>query len=312
MDPVKTIAGLTFLVVVTVIIGIWWVSAQRRRIRERLEYDTQDSPQPATRLLRESPRVPGLKWLGPLWGHLAVLKEQAGYKREVSDLLLAVGTLAVLGGGATWLRTGGILSGMLVALVAGSLPICHLLYTRSRRLRMFERQFPEALDMLTRSIRAGYALSQAVQVVGEEMPDPTGEEFRRVGEELRVGLEPGEALSRLLGRAPTDDVGFFCAAVNIQRSAGGNLAEILDGLSEVMRERFKLLSHARVLSAQARWTAVIVALAPLFFAILFKLLQPDFFDPLLASPIAPVLITAGLISQAIGCVFIWRIANIKV
>ena len=165
---------------------------------------------------------------------------------------------------------------------------------------------------LTRSIRAGYALSQAVQVVGEEMPDPTGEEFRRVGEELRAGLEPGEALSRLLRRAPTDDVWFFCTAVNIQRSAGGNLAEILDGLSEVIRERFKILSHARALSAQARWTAVIVGLAPLFFAILFKLLQPDFFDPLLASPLAPLLITAGLISQAIGFVCIWRIANIKV
>lgn len=312
MDPVKIIAGLTFLVVVTVLIGIWWVSAQRRRIRERLGYGDQASPKTDTRLLRESPQVPGLGWLGPLWRRLAVLTEQAGYKGETSDLLLAMGTLAVLGGGAAWLRTGGILSGMLVALIAGSLPICRLLYKRSRRLRVFERQFPDALDMLTRSIRAGYALSQAVHVVGEEMPDPTGQEFRRVGEELRAGLEPGEALSRLLRRAPTDDVGFFCAAVNIQRSAGGNLAEILDGLSEVIRERFKILSHARALSAQARWTAIIVGLAPLLFAILFKLLQPDFFDPLLASPLAPLLIMAGIISQAIGFLFVWRIANIKV
>ena len=200
----------------------------------------------------------------------------------------------------------------LSALAMGAIPIVFLVYKRNQRFQKFQQQFPDALDMMTRAIRAGNALSLAVRLVGEEMPNPTGTEFKRVAEETQLGMDPGEALMRLQGRVATEDVAFFCAAVQIQRSAGGNLAEILDRLSEVIRERFKLLSHARVLSAQHRMTAVCVGLSPLAFALLFEVMRPGYFEPLLNSPLAPLLLGAGFALEAIGFFVIWRIATIKV
>jgi tight adherence protein B len=194
----------------------------------------------------------------------------------------------------------------------GSIPAVYLLYKRARRITRFQTQFPDALDMITRAIRAGNALSGAIKLVGEEMPDPTGVEFRQVDDEIRLGTEPSEALFGLETRMPTEDVRFFCTAIRIQRSAGGNLAEILDRLAEVIRERFKILSYARVLSSQHKWSAVCVGLSPAIFGMMFQLLNPGYFDTMLTDPIGPILIGAGLGLEAIGFFTIWRIAKIKV
>ena len=144
------------------------------------------------------------------------------------------------------------------------------------------------------------------------MADPIGEEFRQVTEEIRLGLDPGEALVRLGQRVPTEDVKFFCTAILIQRGSGGNLAEILDRLSEVIRKRFELLSHARVLSAQQRYSAGFVGASPALFSVVFYFISPGYFDPLLESPMGLTLITTGLVLEAIGAVIIWRLAKIKV
>jgi len=125
-------------------------------------------------------------------------------------------------------------------------------------------------------------------------------------------MDPGEALFRLQRRIPTGDTAFFCTAITIQRSAGGNLAEILDSLSEVIRERFKVLSHARVLSVQHRWSAICVGVFPIVLAIMFELVSPGYFEPLLNSPLASRLIWAGIILEGIGLFMIWRIAQIRV
>jgi tight adherence protein B len=165
---------------------------------------------------------------------------------------------------------------------------------------------------MSRALRTGYALGGAIQLVGEEMPEPVGPEFKRVFEEIRLGMDPTEALVRLRQRAPTEDMEFFCSALIIQRGAGGNLTEILDHLSEVIRERFKLLSHIRALSAQHKWSAICVGLSPVIFAMLFHVLSPTYFDPLWTSPLAPYLIGTGILMEAIGFTMVWRIAQIKV
>lgn len=310
MDVVVAIAGLASLTVVILIMGLWWVSATNRRIRDRLQYEA--APQVDTRILRVDPWEGDSAWR-VLVSPLAALTEQAGYDTaRTTNVLLLMGFFALAGGVGAWFRLGGIVWGVLVAIVTGSLPVVYLFYKRHQRLRRFEQQFPDALDMMTRAIRAGHAMSGAIQVVGDEMPDPAGQEFRRVSEEIRLGLDQGEALSRLRRRVITEDARFFCNAIGIHRSAGGNLAEILDRLSEVIRERFKLLSHARVLSAQHRWTAVCVGLSPVVFAIMFQALSPGYFDPLLASPLALYLIGGGILLEAIGFLIIWRIAKIKV
>jgi len=312
MNLAAAVAGLAFLLVVTLVVGLWWFMEIGQRIRERLGTSLWLLPNTETELLRMDPRETGSKW-GMAISPFATLVEQAGYHiRHFRRFLSLIGVFAVMGGFGVWLRTGGVVWGIIAACIAGAVPVLHLVYRRHKRLQAFEKQLPDTLDMMTRSIRAGHALSGAIQMVSEEMPDPVAHEFRRVLEESRLGMEPGEALLRLRRRVPTGDMGFFCSAMAIQRSAGGNLAEILDSLSEVIRERFKVLDHARVLSAQHRWSAVCVGVFPVVLAVLLELLNPGYFRPLLDSPLGPSLITVGVILEVVGFFTIWRIAQIRV
>jgi len=301
------IAILAALTVVMIIVGFWRLYEIRRTIRGRLGYGARATEADAG-IFRAAPQGAESRWR---W--IATLTEQAGYDNaRTSAIILLMATCALVGGVAAWRHTGGIVPGVLSGLIAGSLPYFYLLRKRHQRFQKFEQQFPDALDMMTRSLRAGHALSGAIGLVGEEMPDPVGQEFRRVFEEIRLGLDPGEALSGIQRRVPTEDTGFFYTAISIQRIGGGNLAEILDRLAEVIRERFKLLKQARVLSTQHRWTAICVGLSPFAFALIFELTYPGYFDPLLKSPHAPYMLTAGFILEAIGFSMIWRIAQIKV
>lgn len=307
------VAALVFLIVATLMVGLWWAADRRRQVRERL--GSSGLPEEA-QILRpggDRPGAVGAVFSGSkYYGRLGNLVTQAGFKQATADWALVVVAFAVVGGAAAWLRTGSPAWGLLATPIAGALPICYLLYRRQRRLTQFGTQFPEALDMLARAIRAGHALSGAIRLVGEEMPDPIGEEFRQVSEEIRLGMEPGEALARLQYRIPIEDMAFFCTAIRIQRGSGGNLAEVLDRLSEVIRERFKILSYARVLSSQHKWSAILIGLSPAIFAVIFQLIHPGYFDALLANPLGPMLIAAGLALETIGFFAIWRIAKIKV
>jgi tight adherence protein B len=308
------IAFLVFVSMVILVLGLWWASQAGRTVRERLEPTGRDDPR--TDILRPEPDatrgVAGVLRDTGLPERLGRLAAEAGYKATGSDLTVVTVAFAAVGGAAAWLRTGGLFWGILTAVATGSLPAIYLLYKRAKRVTSFQTQFPDALDMITRAIRAGNALSGAIRLVGEEMPDPTGMEFRQLDDEIRLGSEPSDALFRLETRMPTEDVRFFCSAIRIQRSAGGNLAEILERLAEVIRERFKILSYARVLSSQHKWSAVCVGLSPLIFGMMFQLMHPGYFDPLLKDPIGPLLIGAGLILEAVGFFVIWRIAQIKV
>jgi tight adherence protein B len=310
-----SVSALVFLAIVVLIVGVWWVLQAERTVRSRLKRPA--TPQGPADILRpdiEKGGGPLLSWLEgtSLRERLSDLTVQSGYKGTVSDLALLIAGLGAGGGIAGWLRTGGVLWSISAAVLAGSLPVIYLLYKRARRLSRFEAQFPDALDTITRSIRAGNALSSAIRIVGEDMPDPMGEEFRRVDEEIRLGVDPGEALARLHKRVPVEDMGFFSTAIRIQRGVGGNLAEVLDRLAEVIRERFKILSYAKVLSAQHRWSAIFVGLSPVIFAVMFELIHPGYFEPLRTNPIGPWLVGAGLLLEAIGFFMIWRIAQIKV
>ena len=310
-----TIALLVFLGIVILVVGLWWVAQAERSVKARLRRPgPADSP---VQILRpDVERSEGA--LGSLFSGTGLMKRlddlvaQSSYKGTASDLGLIMLAFAVVGGAAGWLRTGTFLWGLITAAAIGSLPIVYLKYRRRRRLNTFQIQFPDALDTVTRAIRAGNALSGAIRVVGEDMPDPVGEEFRRVDEQIRLGMDPGEALFRLQERVPVEDMAFFCTAIRIQRGVGGNLAEVLDRLAEVIRERFKILSYARVLSAQHRWAAICVGLSPAIFAAVFELMHPGYFDALKTNPIGPWLVSLGLILEAIGFFMVWRIAQIKV
>jgi len=310
------VAALVFVVVVTVVGGAWWVWTSGERVRRRLARPG-DGAAPEQQLLRADVATSQPLWerlarKSDLVGQLARLSEQAGSKRSASRVLLLVACVALAGGVVGGWRFGSAGGAVISAIVAGALPVLHLLHKRQRRLQRFQEHFADAVDMISRSIRAGNALSAAIQLVGDEMADPIGHEFRHVTEEIRLGLDPGEALLRLQQRVPTEDVEFFCTAIRIQRGSGGNLAEILDRLSDVIRKRFELLSHARVLSAQQRYAAIFVGASPAVFSIIFYFLSPGYFDPLIESPMAPTLVGAGLALELVGALIIWRLAKIKV
>lgn len=307
------IAALAASAVVITILASWRLFETRRTIGDRLRYRGR-STETGTGVSGETDSIwKALASQNRLEKWVITLTEQAGYDNARTSivLLLTVGC-ALVGAVAGWHRTGGIVGGILSGLITGSFPYLYLLRKRHQRLKEFEQQFPNALDMMTRSIRAGHALTGAIQLVGNQMPDPVGHEFRRVFEETRLGRDPGEALSGISRRVPMEDTSFFCTAIGIQRIGGGNLAEILDRLADVIRERFKVLKQARVLSAQHRWSAICVGLSPFVFAVVFELMSPGYFKPLLASPYAPYMITAGVILEIIGFFSIWRIANIEV
>jgi tight adherence protein B len=307
------VAALTFLLVVALIAGVTWAFEGKRRLRKRLAGLAAGFGGDSDLLRAEVGRAGGTSLReGTLNHRLARLAAQAGYRGQSNDFTLYIGACALVGFLAGWLRTGLVFWGLAAAAVAGAAPILFLLWKRQKRMQRFEGQFPDALDAMSRAIRAGNALSTAIQLVGQEMPDPVGREFSQVFEETQLGMDPGDALSRLAERMPTDDVRFFCTAVIIQRSSGGNLAEILDRLSEVIRERFKILSHARALSAQHRWSAICVGLSPLAFCVMFELMSPGYFAPMMESPLAPLLIGSGLTMEAIGFFMVWRIAKIKI
>src|SRR6185503_13955133 len=214
------IAGLIFLAIIVLVVGLWWVAQAERTVRARLK-----RPGPAggpTGILRSDvDRIDGT--LGDRLGATGLMKRlndlvtQSAYKGTSGDLALIIMAFAVIGGAGAWLRTGAFLWGLIAGIGFGSLPIVYLLYRRRRRLTAFQSQFPDSLDTITRAIRAGNALSGAIRVVGEDMPDPVGAEFRRVDEEIRLGMDPGEALFRLQTRVPVEDISFFCTAIRIQR-----------------------------------------------------------------------------------------------
>lgn len=310
------VAVLVFVVVVILVIGLWWMHASREQVRRRLGRHV-DAQSPERQLLKRNVAVSDSVWerilrKSDVVGRLAHLAEQAGSRRSASRMLLIIAAVGGLGGIVGGWRIGTGSGALISALVAAALPVFYLLHKRHRRLQRFQEHFADAVDMMSRSIRAGNALSGSIQLVAEEMADPIGQEFRQVAEEIRLGLDPGEALVRLHDRVPTEDVEFFCTAVRIQRGSGGNLAEILDRLSDVIRKRFELLSHARVLSTQQRYSAIFVGASPALFSVIFYFLSPGYFDPLIESPSAPVLIGAGLTLQVIGALIIWRVAKIKV
>lgn len=300
------IAVLVFVALVALVVGIWWALVPSRNVRERLASTTATTTLTAPEIVKaHESKLSSAKFLSSLL-------ERSGYQRTVREVAYVIVGFALVGAAVGALRLGGSLGALIGACFTGAMPIVFLSYKANQRMNRFQRDFPDAMDMMTRAIRAGHALGSAIRLVGEEMRDPIGPEFARVAEEMRLGRDVGEALGGLEERVPAEDVRFFCTAVSIQRTTGGNLAEVLDRLSEVIRERYKLLSHARVLSTQHRWSAILVGLSPVVFAIIFQLLHPNYFTAFFESGSAPMFIALGLAFEATGFFWVWRIAKIKV
>jgi tight adherence protein B len=192
------------------------------------------------------------------------------------------------------------------------LPILWLQIKRGRRTRRFEEQFPEALDLLSRAIRAGHAFQSAMGMVADELPAPVGVEFKKSFEQQNYGLPLKDALNGLSERMPLMDVRFFVTAVAIQRETGGNLAEILDNLAHVVRERFKILRQVRVYTAHGRLTGYVLLALPVFLMIALSFINPEHMQLLFRERIGHFLLGGAAVMQCVGYVWIKQVVKIEV
>ena len=183
---------------------------------------------------------------------------------------------------------------------------------RNKRFQKFEELFPEAIDTLARAVRAGHAFTTALELIASEIADPVASEFRKLFEEQKFGMPVRDALINLTERVPLVDVKFFVTAVMLQRETGGNLAEILDNLSYVIRERFKIMRQVRVHTAQGRMTMMLLMGLPPIIMVTMQIMNPSFIRPLFDDPIGHILMVVGITLQTVGYFVIRKIIQIQV
>jgi tight adherence protein B len=319
------LALVVFLGVTLLIVGgfqavIYLRAAHERRIGERLREVSSPvivDPTDSATIVRKAIESPlpvmdrVLKHSG-LGNPLASLIEQSGVKTTpAATLMLSLVAAVGLGFAASLVVRYAILS-LAAALVGGALPFLFLLQRRGARRRRFEEQFPEALDLLSRALRAGHAFQTALGMVADELPDPVGTEFKKTYEQQNFGLPLNDALHDLAARTQLLDVRFFVTAVTIQRETGGNLSEILDNLADVVRERFKLLRQVRVHTAHGRFTGYILLALPAALGVALSFISPDHMNTLFHHPLGRTMLMGAAVMQTVGYFWIRQVIKIEV
>jgi tight adherence protein B len=295
-------------------------NAQSRIMRERLMAVNNAAARGETeelQLLRDEllSEIPTLnRWLAKS-GRVSKLQTkllQAQVSMRPGKFLLLSACFAATAGLIGILVTRELLFALLFAVAGGFILNIYVAFKRMRRFRRFEKMFPEAIDLLARAVRAGHAFTTALELIGNELAEPVSGEFRKTFEEQKFGMPVRDALINLAERVPIVDVKLFVTAICMQRETGGNLAEIMDKLSYIIRERFKILRQVRVFTAQGRLTMIILMSLPPLLVLLMKVINPDFIQPLFTDRIGHMLIAAGIVLQTAGFFMIRKIIDIKV
>jgi tight adherence protein B len=197
-------------------------------------------------------------------------------------------------------------------LFAGTLPILWLMFRRKRRFKRFAKQLPDALELISRALRAGHSLASGFNLVAEEMDAPIGTEFRKAFEEQNLGIPLDEALDGMTERMPNLDLKFFATAVILQRQTGGDLAEILDKIGHLVRERFQIWGQVQALTGEGRLSGIVLlALPPALFVAVWRL-NPDYVLPLFTDPLGKKMLLVAAVMQILGALVIRKIVNIRV
>ncbi len=245
-------------------------------------------------------------------GSFSQIFEQAD--TNLSPAKFVVLSAALAGAGAVSFAFAGLHPALIppLAVLAGLLPLAWLLIRRKRRMKLFASQLPQSLELIGRALRAGHSLAAAFSLVSSEMSDPIATEFGRVFEEQNLGVPLEEALQSMTHRIPNLDLKFFATAVILQRQTGGDLAEILDKISHLIRERFALWGQVQALTGEGRLSGVVLlGLPPLLFATVWKL-NPDYIMLLFTDPMGKKMLIGAIIMQLLGAIVIRKIVNIKV
>ena len=319
------IAVLTFLVVVVLVLGIFVFASGERtqeQVRKRMSAVHKAEKRGGDvnlglKLVRDEmmSSVPWMHQLMLRWSWSTKLQDyvlQSGMAVKPAKIVLTSAVLAL----GSYLVSMYFLSrfyfALPIAIFAATIPFLVVMFNRRRRLNKFEEYFPEALDLLGRAVRAGHAFTTGLEMISKECPEPLAGEFRTTFEEQNFGLPLRDALLNLAERVPIIDVQFFVTALLIQKETGGNLAEILDGLARVIRDRFRIYREVRVRTAQGRLTAGILIALPIFMACVLGVLNPKYIGVLFTDPAGPIVLGTAATMQLIGSAILWKIIHFEV
>ncbi len=317
-----------FALSLVVLLYLTWVKnryEERWMIKKRLMYISAGGRHGTEKLLQYKNRA--LNKVGPLekWAYslprvrgLDRMLLRSGIPLNVSTFLLgsvAVAFMALLLG-LKFLphpfSAANPYASLLIGVCLGCVPFAWLRMKERQALSKFEEQLPDALDLLARSLRSGHALSAGMDIITEEMADPIGSEFAATIDEINLGLSFNEAMENFCERVASRDLRFFAVAVLIQRETGGNLAEIIDQISRLIRERMQFRGQVKTLTAEARISGVVLTLLPAFMFVAIYFTNPEYISLLWSDSLGYLLIIAGIVFQVAGTIVIKKMVNVEI
>jgi tight adherence protein B len=314
---------LVFVLVFGLVVGAFWFFVQRpeqrsqqalhRRLKGELADEVATEDALVERPRQSQQRLEGLaaRTGGGALRYLALLLERADMDMPPARLL-GIAVVTGLVGAIVLARVSPLWAVSIpLGLAAGWLPVAFVRFRANRRVTKFEEQFPEAIDLMARALRAGHAMTTGLALVAEELPDPVGGEFRLVYDRQNFGMSMPDALRHLAERVPLLDARFFVTAVLTQRESGGNLAEILDNLGDVIRQRFRVKRQIRVVTAHARLTGWVLVLMPVVIALGMVVVAPDHILTLVNDPLGLQMMVAAVGLWFIGYLAIRRLVNVE-
>src|SRR5438105_1449940 len=316
-------ALMVFVLVAGLVLGVYAAAraipkaAAERRLELRL-HDVSpiiDDTEESVLMQEPSGPLPGVDRLltrAPGTASLIRLITQSGVQTTPGTILLASIVAGVAAAAATTLFVRTPFAAPAAAIVGLAAPFFWLIRRRTTRVHRFEEQFPDALDLMARAIRAGHAFQTALGMVADELSAPVGPEFRKIFDQQNFGLPLREALNGLADRMPLLDVRFFVTAVTIQRESGGNLSEILENLGHVVRERFKIRRQVLTHTAHGRFTGYVLLALPAALAIALSSISPDQMQLLFREPMGRMMLAGGVVLQTVGYFWIRQVIKIEV
>lgn len=317
---------ITFLLVISIIGLTYYLFVLRpegdeqRALRKRLKGANPVARAAAAPggLVRTETPLSQIPFVNALLGAFGAITTPTHRLIDRSGMNLTVGALLLMclvaGGAVFWLVntfSGFLLAAAVFGVASTMIPLWFVNFKAKRRIAKFEEQFPEAIDLLARALRAGHAFTTGLSMVADELPDPVGTEFRLAYDRQNFGMPMPDALKALGERVPLLDARFFVTAVLTQREAGGNLSEVLDNLASVIRERFKVKRQVRVITAHARITGWVLALLPPSLGVVLTLLAPAHMSLLWTHPTGIRMVVVALILQVVGTLIIRKLVDVE-
>ena len=320
MDPAVALSAIVFVATVGITLGAYWLLVVRReqKVLQRIAppkeqgkgRKTLDMLKPDESMSSVGPINRILRNTG-VAGPIQRMLDQAGQPMTVSVFLLATACATLLVLLLAYRYSHMWIPSLILSVIGGFVPTMLVRRRRRKRIDKFEEQFPEAIDLISRALRAGHGLQTGVGMVADELSAPVGTEFRILFDEQNFGLSLNDAMRNFARRVPVLDARFFVTAVLTQRETGGNLAEVLDNLGTVIRERFKVKRQVRVLSAHGRITGWVLSLLPPALAAATLVVNPHHLGSLVTDPLGQKMIMAGLILQIMGTLIIRKLTDVK-